>query len=656
MKKFFTIISLMFIVGGVTASDNANLTNIIVSSGNLVPVFNPNITNYTLNVLNMVTDITLQGIAEDPEATVTGNVFSEPINVGSNLFTLTVTATDGITTKDYYINVIRAFSGDGADLASLTVDPGVLVPAFSPNVTTYTVNVANSATVMNYITGVPDDPSATVTGNVVNAPLNVGSNLFTITVTAADGVTTKSYYVTVIRAGSIGTNANLANLIYSTGTLTPVFNPNTTVYTLNVMHVVTDITLKGIPEDLSATVTGNVNNAPINVGSNPFVLTVTSGDGTVTKDYYVNVVRATIDSNANLGSLTVVPGSLAPAFSPTITNYTVNVAYLVTTITITGTAQSAYATVTGNVINAPLTVGNNLFTITVTAQDGITIKNYAVTVVRSASSANANLASLTVNPGALNPAFSPNMTNYTVNVEESVAAISITGVAADPYATVTGNVTNAPIKKGNNLFTITVTAQDGVTVKNYYVTVVRAGIPQYVITAIVEDNIGGTISPKGMIIIGQGESITYKMTPDDGYHIIYVLVDNVNVGPNDSYTFNHVTSDHTIVVMFGEGTGIAPLSPSEGGNVQIYPNPTNGLITICDMRYAICDNPTSDIEIFDIMGRAVHVETRHATSLQSEIGNRKSEITFDLSNVPAGIYFIRIQTETGIVTRKVVKQ
>jgi len=68
------------------------------------------------------------------------------------------------------------------------------------------------------------------------------------------------------------------------------------------------------------------------------------------------------------------------------------------------------------------------------------------------------------------------------------------------------------------------------------------------------------------------------------------------------------------------------------------------------------------------MGRMVMpVETLRATSLQSQIGASGAtsppsgglggaEITFDLSNVPAGIYFIRIQTENSVVVRKVVKR
>ena len=92
-------------------------------------------------------------------------------------------------------------------------------------------------------------------------------------------------------------------------------------------------------------------------------------------------------------------------------------------------------------------------------------------------------------------------------------------------------------------------------------------------------------------------------------------------------------------------------------HIKIYPNPTTGELTICDMRCAICD-----VTIFDVMGRTAGATLAVAPNgtHQSEIGNRQSkigqsQITFDLSNVPTGIYFVRITTETGVVVRKVVK-
>ncbi|MCL2042185.1 MAG: C25 family cysteine peptidase [Bacteroidales bacterium] len=162
----------------------------------------------------------------------------------------------------------------------------------------------------------------------------------------------------------------------------------------------------------------------------------------------------------------------------------------------------------------------------------------------------------------------------------------------------------------------------------------------------------GTISPsggaEGIVIVAEGDDIAFNIFPNDGYKIEEVLVDGVNkpaAVENGFYTFENVMEDHEIYVVFAEEVGIVEtpfMAP-----VRVYPNPTSGLLTICDMRCAMCD-----VAIFDVMGRAVvvaPVEARHATSLQSEI-------TFDLSNVPAGVYFLRITTDEGVVVRKVVKE
>ncbi len=60
-------------------------------------------------------------------------------------------------------------------------------------------------------------------------PLSAGTNTVTIVVTAQDGITTKTYIITVTRAPS--GNANLAGLKISSGTLTPVFAAGTISYT-----------------------------------------------------------------------------------------------------------------------------------------------------------------------------------------------------------------------------------------------------------------------------------------------------------------------------------------------------------------------------------------------------------------------------------------
>jgi hypothetical protein len=89
---------------------------------------------------------------------------------------------------------------------------------------------------------------------------------------------------------------------------------------------------------------------------------------------------------------------------------------------------------------------------------------------------------------------------------------------------------------------------------------------------------GGTISPSGAVIVKNGESQTFSITPDPGYHIADVLVDGVSVGSVTSYTFSKVTADHTIVASFCVGLTFELMPPalnheSEGRWVTAFLQP-----------------------------------------------------------------------------------
>ena len=61
---------------------------------------------------------------------------------------------------------------------------------------------------------------------------------------------------------------------------------------------------------------------------------------------------------------------------------------------------------------------------------------------------------------------------------------------------------------------------------------------------------GGSISPSGTTSLRQGESLAYTITPDTGYAIQDVFVDNKSVGAVSSYTFENVRGGHTILATF----------------------------------------------------------------------------------------------------------
>ncbi|MFP3898911.1 MAG: S8 family serine peptidase [Dehalococcoidia bacterium] len=89
----------------------------------------------------------------------------------------------------------------------------------------------------------------------------------------------------------------------------------------------------------------------------------------------------------------------------------------------------------------------------------------------------------------------------------------------------------------------------------------------YTITATAGE--GGTIDPSGAVIVNEGASQTFTITADTGYEISDVLVDSISVGAVSSYTFENVTSDHTIHATFAAvPTYTIAATAGEGGTIE----------------------------------------------------------------------------------------
>lgn len=114
----------------------------------------------------------------------------------------------------------------------------------------------------------------------------------------------------------------------------------------------------------------------------------------------VTVKDVTLSGNANLKSLRPLAGTMTPAFSPDITEYTVAVKNSVTTCKISAvTADSgAKFDVEGS---ANLKIGENVRTVIVTAPNG-TQKSYKLTIIRSADEQEP-VVSTPEEPGKENP-------------------------------------------------------------------------------------------------------------------------------------------------------------------------------------------------------------------------------------------------------------
>jgi hypothetical protein len=66
----------------------------------------------------------------------------------------------------------------------------------------------------------------------------------------------------------------------------------------------------------------------------------------------------------------------------------------------------------------------------------------------------------------------------------------------------------------------------------------------------VRSPVNGVIHPFGAVKVTHGEKRRFQIIPLPGYRVSEVLVDRTSVGAINSYTFNNVTGDHSIEVIF----------------------------------------------------------------------------------------------------------
>jgi hypothetical protein len=99
-----------------------------------------------------------------------------------------------------------------------------------------------------------------------------------------------------------------------------------------------------------------------------------------------------------------------------------------------------------------------------------------------AASSDATLSALTATDVNLNPVFAAETTNYTANAANNIGSTTIDATASDAGAKISIDGTVATSKEvalavGNNVITIEVTAEDGISTKTYTITITRAAAP-----------------------------------------------------------------------------------------------------------------------------------------------------------------------------------
>jgi hypothetical protein len=126
-------------------------------------------------------------------------------------------------------------------------------------------------------------------------------------------------------------------------------------------------------------------------------------------------------------------------------------------------------------------------------------------------------------------------------------------------------------------------------------------IDEFTITASAGTN--GGISPSGSVAVSYGSTPSFTITPNTGYHIADVLVDDVSVGAVASYTFSAVATNHTIAASFaideftitasaGTNGGISP-----SGSVAASYGSTPSFTITPNTGYHIADVLVDDVSV-----------------------------------------------------------
>ena len=463
------------------ASNNANLVTdgadigLAISAGTLSPGFDKDVTSYTTLVSNDTTSVTVtaRAHADAPRPVVTSNkgankvgdntsaetndaVHSVTLDEGINVITIDVTAADLDTKKAYTLTVTRAAesASDDARLSALMVGgEAVSVAGFNGTDADadYSTGVANgvssieisatpnhSGAIVAIKTGVTLSADAATIGGTVDADgvvdLAIGANNISIEVTPENGITTgvRNYFLVVTRAAAgVSDNANLVTdgadigLVISTGTLSPGFDKDVTSYTTLVSNGTTSVT--------------------------------------VTARAHADAPRPVVTSNKGANKV----------------------------------GDNTSAETNDAVHPVTLDEGINVITIDVTAADLATKKTYTLTVTRAAANASddAGLSALMVDGKSVSLAdfngtdadadYSTGVANGVSSIEISAtpnhsgAIVAIkTGVTLSADPTAVGGDVDADgvvgVGIGANNISIEVTAEDGSTVRNYFLVITRA--------------------------------------------------------------------------------------------------------------------------------------------------------------------------------------
>ena len=177
------------------------LSQLTVSQGTLTPSFSPAVTQYTVDVGNAITAITLAATPADPAASIAGTG-AKTLNTGANVFQITVTGISG-GTQTYTVTVNRQVPSTPSTIAvtGVGLNPATLSLTVAQTGQLTATVVPDNATNKQLIWESSNEATATVSATGLVTAQKAGTA--TIRVRTADGNKTDYCIVTVTEALSV---------------------------------------------------------------------------------------------------------------------------------------------------------------------------------------------------------------------------------------------------------------------------------------------------------------------------------------------------------------------------------------------------------------------------------------------------------------------
>lgn len=481
------------VVRAAELSDNANLGSIRI--GNVDVAVGSN-----FEVPAGTTAVNVVALAQDQEATVSVSGANN-LKTGANEVTVLVTAASSRAVA-YRFNVVVALPSN-TDLTSITVNGESL----SLSALTFQVSAATASVV---VSATPSDVDATfaVTGqnNLVS-----GENNVVVTVTAADGVTKRSYTIKVVR-GALSANTDLASITLDGETVTAgstVEKPNGTV----------SVSVTATASDAEATVVINGTTA-LRTGTNTVTILVTAPSG-ASRTYTLSIRVLALSNDTSLALFTVNGESFVEGLNLDLDG-TDNFVQVVAQ----ATDSNATVEVSGS---TNLVIGSNQVRVKVTAEDG-TIKTYLFTVFFPDRTSTA-LSTFTIDGVAV-------VDRQVVQLDIGVTDVEVVAIPDATNATleIEGG---GGLEPGENIVTVTVTALDEETVQIYTVTLI---VPRALDTSLESLTVGGQDGLGGEVTLPPGSRATMVLAVTTDPFASYVVEGNAELAPGENTVTVTVTA------------------------------------------------------------------------------------------------------------------